>query len=385
MRIIVVGAGPAGAIAALELARAGAEVVLAEKHAWPREKTCGDAISPLGIAEGRACGLKIEGRVRLPKAFVSVPSGCAFRGAWPSWAPWGTTIKRKEFDASLVSAAVRAGASFHPSTMVKRLEYRDEGIKATLRSGATTRDVVADAAILAEGATGSIAQTLGFPPPRARLLALRGYVRSDELLDREYALFFEPPLSPGYGWIFPMDEENANVGILVDESTLARAGNDLRGLFESWIGRSPYALRRIGRVPAVDVRGGVIPSGRRRHVIRRVFLVGDAAGVADPFTAEGIFQAMRCGRLAARSLAESRDPELAGSRYERDVRVFDRNARVARAMRATFNLAIEPYARRAAQSKPFASHMTSEVFFLKRSFAGFVWGLTARLFRTDSS
>lgn len=379
MRILVAGAGPAGAVAALELARNGAKVLLVEKRPWPRDKTCGDAISPLGIAEGRAFGVTVEGPIRLSRALVSVPSGVSFRGAWPSATPWGTTIRRRDFDALLVDAAIRNGTQFEPKTSVDRLRPSGNALAATLRAfGGPARETTFDAAIVAEGATGGLAATLGFPRWRSRLVALRGYADSSVRLEPEYGLFFERGLTPGYGWIFPMDESRANVGVLVGERAVGRARNDLRGLLASWLQRSPFARDRLIGKLDFEVRGGVIPSGRRRRVIGRTFLVGDAAGVADPFTAEGIYEAMRSGRLAARSLAESRDFAAAGIRYERELRDFDRNAAVARAMRATFGVAIEPYARHAAKNAAFADHLTSEVFFQKRSFPGFVWGLTRR-------
>jgi geranylgeranyl reductase family protein len=377
VRIIVAGAGPAGAMAALELAREGADVVLAEKRAWPREKTCGDAISPLGIAEGRECGISIEGCVRLPQALIGVPSGRTFRGKWPQYTPWGTTIARNDFDALLVDAAIRAGATFHPETPVVRLRHEGDALVATVGDRRdSTRDIVVDAAIVADGASGGIASSMGFSKFRSRLVALRGYIDSAVPLDPEYGLFFDRMLAPGYGWIFPMNERRANVGILLDEATLARSRRDLRGLFATWFERSPLYRERFGGSVVSDVRGGIIPSGRRNRAIGRVFLAGDAAGVADPFTAEGIFQAMSSGKLAARSLAQSPDVETARRRYERELAVFDRNERVARAMRATFRFAIDPYARRAEKNAEFAGHLASEVFFLKRSFAGFVWGLT---------
>jgi flavin-dependent dehydrogenase len=107
-----------------------------------------------------------------------------------------------------------------------------------------------------------------------------------------------------------------------------------------------------------------------------VFLIGDAAGVADPFTAEGIYEAMHSAHMAAHALAETPDVAAARTRYERDLRLFDRNERTARALRATFGLAIEPYAWRAARQPAFADRLNTDAFWPKASFAGFVWDLT---------
>ncbi len=377
MRAIVVGAGPGGAIAALELARAGAEVRLVERSPWPRPKTCGDGISPLGVQLGRAAGIAIEGAVRLEQARVTTPRETAFRGGWPAATPWGTTIERHEFDALLVAAAVAAGAQFVPATAVRALANHADAIEATLASGDREYGVRADVAILAEGATGSLAAKLGFPPYRSRLVALRGYTDAPRALAQEYGLFYDRLVSPGYGWVFPIGERRANVGIAVDEKLLARRGGDLRALLNRWLAESRFARELLGENPPLDdLRGGLIPTGRKRRAAGRVFLVGDAAGVADPFTAEGIYEAMHSAHLAARVLAETPDLSRARKRYERELRVFDRNERTARAVRATFGLAIEPYAWRAVRQPSFAGRLNTDAFWPKASFLGFMWDLT---------
>jgi geranylgeranyl reductase family protein len=376
MRVIVVGAGPGGAAAALELARAGADVRLVEKSTWPREKTCGDGISPLAVREGERLGLRFEGALRLHGALVSTPRGTAFRGAWPAATPWGTIVERRVFDAALVDAAVAAGAHFAPATAVREVRSTADGIVATLRADDADRELRADVALVAEGATGGIAASLGFAPFRSRLVAVRGYAETARPLAPEYGLFYDRPLSPGYGWVFPVDRNRANVGILLDERALARGGGDLRALLARWLAESRFARELLGERPRIGgVRGGVIPSGRKRRTAPGVFLIGDAAGVADPFTAEGIFQALHSGRLAARALAESADADAARARYERELAVFDRNDQAARALRATFDLAIEPYARRARTRPRLADRLNTGAFFLKTSFAGFIWGL----------
>jgi geranylgeranyl reductase family protein len=377
MQVLVVGAGPGGATAALALAQGGAAVTLVEKSDWPRSKTCGDGISPHGIREGRELGMHFEGRVRLARALVSTPRGTAFTGSWPSEMPWGTTIERRDFDAGIVAAAIAAGADFVPATAVTAIETRSSGIVATLRAAnGNERSFGAGLAMLAEGATGSLATRLGFPSYRSRLVALRGYVDAPRQLEPKYGLFYDRLLSPGYGWVFPLGDRVANVGVILDERLLGRLGGNLRTVFTRWLAESRFARELLGERPAVrGLRGGVIPTGRRVRTARRIFLIGDAAGVADPFTAEGIYQAMLSARLAARAVLQSADVPDARTRYERDLEVFDRNERAARALRATFGVAIEPYARRAARDPAFASHLNTDVFLPKDSFLNFVWRL----------
>jgi flavin-dependent dehydrogenase len=217
---------------------------------------------------------------------------------------------------------------------------------------------------------------LGFPPFRSRLVAVRGYANARRPLAAEYGLFYDRLVSPGYGWIFPVDDHRANVGICLDERQLARGGGNLRALLTRWLGENRFARELFDRPARLeDVRGGIIPSGRRTRTSGRVFLAGDAAGVADPFTAEGIAEAMHSGRLAAEALTGGGGIDAARARYERTLRVFDRNEAAARALRATFALAIEPYARYATLRPAFADRLMTGVFFLKNGFPQLMLGL----------
>ena len=226
------------------------------------------------------------------------------------------------------------------------------------------------------GANGSLATRLGFPPYRSRVVAIRAYATSRRSLRAEYGLFYDRPVSPGYGWIFPIAEHRANVGVCVDEPALARAGGNLRLLLHRWLRENRFARELFAEdVTLEDERGGIIPSGRSRRAAGRVFLVGDSAGVADPFTAEGIYEAISSGQLAAQALTGPGGIDAARGRYERALRTLDCNERVARALRATFNVAIGPYARYAASHARFADRLMTDVFFSKPNWAKFMWGL----------
>jgi len=376
MRAVVVGAGPGGASAALALAKAGAGVELVDKAVWPRAKTCGDGVSPLAIAELRQLGAAFAPGLRLRQARVSTPGGTEFRGAWPQATPWGTIVERRNFDAALVDAAIDAGARFSPATRARAIAPSGHGVAVTVTAGGAERELHADVAVVAEGAQGSLAKALGFPPYRSRVVAIRAYARTHRRLPAEYGLFYDRFVSPGYGWIFPVDEGRANVGVCVDERVLARSGGNLRALLHRWLRENHVARGLFDEDPALeDERGGLIPSGRGRRSRGHVFLVGDAAGVADPFTAEGISEAIKSGRLVAQALTESSDVDEARTRYERDLRSLDRNEHAARALRTTFSVCIEPYARYAARHPAFADRLMTDVFFAKPHWAKFLWGL----------
>jgi flavin-dependent dehydrogenase len=285
-------------------------------------------------------------------------------------------VERRDFDDRLVRAAIAAGASFEPETTVRGITPMTRGARVAVRSAAggdAEEDV--DAVLLAEGATGGLGAALGLGRHRSRLIALRGYIRSQRDLEPAFGLHFDPAVVPGYAWIFPVDRRYANVGILVDER-FART-RDLRGVLDTWLAESPFARDGLGPCPVVEaLAGGIIPTGRRRRTAGAVFAIGDAAGVADPFSAEGIAQAMTTGGAAARALlAAGGDVARAAGVYRRALRAFDAQARASRRMRLVFPYVVDPLTKRGAVRPKLAYHLSSEGFFRKQSVAAFLWGI----------
>ncbi len=365
MRVAVVGAGPAGSAAAIELARAGARVTIYEKSSWPRAKTCGDGLTPSSVMQLAELGLSVAGRPQLDATLISGPSEVAVRAGWPAGLPAGTTMQRRAFDALLIDAAVAAGAAFHPNTTIRRLEDLDD-----------------DAVLLAEGATGGLAHKRGFPAFRSQLVAVRGYVETAHDVPLEYAVHYARPLTPGYAWIFPVAARRVNVGLAVDSRVVGDSGGDLRALLTYWLATSRLARATLGERPAVaDVKGGVIPSGRARRYAGGAFLIGDAAGVADPLSAEGVSQALATGRDAARALiAANGNVRLAGPAYERGLLRFDRNEREARRMRTLFRGGGDVLVRLAAKRPQLATYFVETGYFLKDD-ASWFSGTLKRVFR----
>jgi flavin-dependent dehydrogenase len=294
-----------------------------------------------------------------------------FRGGWPPEMPWGAIVERVDFDDRLVRAALAAGARFEARTEVREVD-RSGRVTARIAGGAEARED-ADVVLLAEGATGRLGATLGFGKHRSRLVALRGYVRTTRDLDPSFGLHFDRSVNPGYAWIFPVDRHYANVGILVDDR-YSRTHN-VRGVLDRWLRESPFALRDLGPGAVVEkLSGGVIPTGRPRRVAGTVFALGDAAGVADPFSAEGISQAMSTGRLAAAALLEAGgDVERAGRRYAKSLGAFDASARASRRMRLVFPAVVDAMTERAVIRPKLAQHLSSEGFFRKQPVAVFLW------------
>jgi geranylgeranyl reductase family protein len=374
MQVLVIGAGPAGSAAAIELARGGASVRVVEKARWPRAKTCGDGIAPLGVREALALGVDFADRPKLELGEISTPGGLVSRSGWRDDTPWGTIVERVDFDARLMALAVAAGAAFSDGTSVEEISLAGARPAAKLSSSGATEAF--DAIVLAEGATGSLATRLGFGRHATRLVALRGYATAERDLDPVFGLYFDRCVAPGYGWIFPLTARHANVGLLVGEG-VAKRKHDLRELLQQWVAQNPVAPNVLGKAPRFErLSGGVIPTGRRSRVRGGVFLVGDAAGVADPFSAEGIFQAMATGRAAAQALlASGGDLRRAAPAYARALRPFDRNAREARRFRLGFSYVMDPLMRRAQTRPALARHLSANGMFMKESLPAFLWGI----------
>ncbi len=362
MRVAIAGAGPAGAAAAILLARAGVETWLLDKASWPRAKTCGDGLTPSSVLAYRELGIELTLAPSIATTAMVSPSGIVARGHWPTTYPNGTIRPRVESDGLLLEAAIAAGARFEPGTSVSG--WRRGLVSLATRDGAT---IAADALLVADGATGALAGRLGFPPHRSRLVAIRGYTNARTSMPPEYYVHYDAELVPGYGWVFPVTPQRANVGIAVTEDVARRYGGDLRGLMRAWLERDRVAQTFVSpHADFEDVHGGIIPSGRAKRYADGALLIGDAAGVADPLSAEGVSQAIATGVAAARALIAHRgDVDAAGRAYESGLHDFDRNEREARRMMRWMRIAAEPLVAIAAARPPVADALIETGYFLK--------------------
>jgi geranylgeranyl reductase family protein len=357
--VAVVGAGPAGATAALLLAREGVRVALIEKEALPRYKTCG------GGVVGRAFRILPED-VAIPVEHAChaaeanfLDSGLGFRVSRD--VPIVSMTMRADLDKALVDAAVASGAELLAPCTLLDLEQDPDGVDLHTSSGLVRAGWV----VGADGALSTVARKAGWTHPLRTIPALEAEIAVPADVHARFAgvaRFDFEAMEAGYGWVFPK-REHLSCGILTTE----RGVGGLREALERY-------LARVGlSSPAPDeLHGYVIPARPRRggFVRGRVLLAGDAAGLADPLTGEGISIGIWSGTLAARALARAEpDP----SRYVRSLRrELLPELRIARALAwVTYRQArlARPLLRR--RGKVFTERLT-DVFLGERTYGSLV-------------
>jgi menaquinone-9 beta-reductase len=316
--VLVIGGGPSGSAAAYWLASAGHDVVLVERKHYPREKTCGDGLTPRSVRQLEDMGLgdELAGAGHRYEGLRSHGFGRTLELRWPTHPDlpgYGYVITRKDLDALVAQRAAKAGA-----TVWEGAEALAPIVEGGLVRGATINrkddpdaspvEVRARYLIVADGANSRFGRGLGTIRNRAYPLgmAIRGYWTSplhdepwiDSWLDIRDK---EGNVLPGYGWVFPVGDGRVNVGIgLLSTFNQWKAVNTTH-LLESFVEYVPaeWGLRPETRCgPAT---GGRLPMGLSvgPHVGPTYLVVGDAGGTINPFNGEGIAYAYETGRLAA--------------------------------------------------------------------------------------
>jgi menaquinone-9 beta-reductase len=330
--VIIVGAGPAGSAAAYYCASAGLNVLLLDKAAFPRDKVCGDGLTPRAVKELVAMGLPIreeDGWIRNAGLRV-IGGGHRLELPWPelsSYPSFGLAKTRMTFDHLLAEHARAAGAKLIERTnvtgpLVDERTGRVVGVTARPvdDDGRRTGDEVtyrAPVVIAADGVSSRLATALGIEKRHDRPMgvAVRTYFTTprhqDPWMESHLELWDGPPgrsnLMPGYGWIFALGDGTANVGLGSVSSTAAATKIDYKSLFATWMANAPAEWEFTPENQLGPVRGAALPMGFNRLPLyaRGLMLVGDAGGMVSPFNGEGIAYGIMAGRLAAQAVAQA--------------------------------------------------------------------------------
>jgi geranylgeranyl reductase family protein len=332
--VIVVGAGPGGSAAAFHLARHGLAVELLEKAEFPREKVCGDGLTPRAVRQLVTMGVDTQaaGWVR-NKGLRVIGGGIRMELDWPDLATYpnyGLTRTRTDFDEILAKAAVAAGATLRTSTTVTGPVLDDAGrvvgVSAQVGDDKEPLEYRAPVVVAADGVSGRFALSLGIAKRDDRPIgvAVRRYYKSPAKHDDDYLESWlelrsregGDTLLPGYGWIFGMGDGRVNVGLGVLNSSTAFGKTNYRNMLTDWLSTTPDEWGMNDEANADGpIMGAALPMGFNRvpHYTRGVLLVGDSGGMVNPFNGEGIAYAMESGEIAAdvivQALARPAGPE----------------------------------------------------------------------------
>jgi geranylgeranyl reductase family protein len=318
--VIVVGAGPGGSSTAFHLAQHGLNVLLLEKTEFPREKVCGDGLTPRAVKQLVKMGVDTSEKAGwLPnKGLRVIGGGIRLELDWPdlaSFPNYGLTRTRLDFDQMLATRATEVGAVLKTGTNVTGpildRSGRVTGVTAT-GEGDEPLEFLAPLVIAADGVSGRLPVALGLAKREDRPLgvAVRRYYRSPAKHDDDYLESWlelrskddRERLLPGYGWIFGLGDGRVNVGLGVLNSSVAFGKTNYRNLLTDWLSSTPDEWQLNDEAYAEgSIQGAALPMGFNRvpHYTRGVLLVGDCGGMVNPFNGEGIAYAMESGELAA--------------------------------------------------------------------------------------
>lgn len=310
--VIIVGAGPAGSALAIELASEGLDVLLVDAARFPRDKTCGDYVSPRGLArlDALGCGVQLRalGCTPIRRSRLYLDRDELVSGTLPDVAGlprYGHAVPRLELDHILFQRAIEAGAATREEYRVTGLEHTARGVEIMGTLAGRPHREHGRIVIGADGATSVVARAagLGMTDARYTLASMRAYAHGLTL--DHTIMYFDHTYFPGYGWVFPVRPGLCNVGVGMVSESLGQGGLALPDFFARFrrlctkLGRAHGTTLEIGPHRGWPIR---TYGGARRNYFDRGLLIGEAGCLVDPMNGEGIPLALDSAHLAARTI-----------------------------------------------------------------------------------
>ena len=335
--VVIVGAGPSGSACAYWLAKAGWSVCLVEKKTFPREKTCGDGLTPRSVYQLQEMGLErdVAQHGHRYNGLRAFGFGATLAMNWPDhpkFPNYGYTITRFNLDGMVAEHAEELGAALlngvevvdllEPSASLCEGLIGAQGVVVKEKDTGTVAELRGRYVVVADGQNSRIGREMGVTRNKAwpMGMALRGYYtssRHDEPWIDSHLDIRDPQgkVVPGYGWIFPLGDGRVNVGVGLLSTGGAWKGVNTTKLQEYFVAQVANAWGLNDETCCGPPTGGRLPMGLALgpHVGANTLTIGDAAGAVNPFNGEGIAYGYETGRLAASVVGEAlfaNDPTL---------------------------------------------------------------------------
>jgi menaquinone-9 beta-reductase len=335
--VIIVGGGPAGCAAAIFLRRQGRDVLLLDQARFPRDKVCGEGISPEAWPLLRRLDLEPVVKAMQPHPLrgmtLVAPDGTSVRGDYGDRC--GFAMRRRDLDHVLLCGARAAGVEVREGSRVTDLVTTGDMISGIVTERARVRETLSGRLIVgADGRRSVVARRLGLLSlhPRFRKFAVRSYWDGVEGLEERGEMHVG---GGGYCGIAPLSPARANITFVVDQRDMRPAGGVLADFFHTTLShRWPGIAERLTHASLLEEPRAIGPLAlvARRLSAPGVLLIGDAAGFYDPFTGEGVTLALRSAELAAEVGGQFL---AAGPAF--DLRTYDRRRRSATEAKFRFN------------------------------------------------
>ena len=354
--VVVVGAGPGGSATAAYLAQQGLDVVLLEKATFPRDKICGDGLTPRAVKELISLGVDTTGWAR-NRGLRIEGGGHTLTLDWPQtdgFPSYGLVRRRIDLDATLAAHAQSRGARLLQGMNVTA-PLRDDrtgrvaGVQAKVvgpdgRATDERRVFLAPVVVAADGVSSRLATACGRPKREDRPMgvAVRSYFESPSRTHDDYIASWlelwvpsdpeadpaDPAtkkiLLPGYGWMFPTGDGGVNVGLGMLDTSPAFGTVDYREVMRRWVATLPAEWTCTPQTMTAPIRGAALPMCFNRTPLYAdgLLLVGDAGGMVNPFNGEGIPYAMESAEMAAEAIAEARSRGFGTASAEKAMRAY---------------------------------------------------------------
>lgn len=334
--VLVVGAGPAGAAAAVHLARAGRRVLVVDRARFPRDKVCGDGLTTGALRHLDELGLDraaVASWREVDEMRIVAPSGALRTLPFPTGqGTFAAVARRVDLDAALLDRVRDHGVEVHDGCGLTDARFDRGSVVATIEGlgEVRTRHVIG-----ADGTWSPLRRALGLAVPgyRGDCHAFRQYlVGCGPATEEALWVWFEEDLLPGYAWSFPLGDGTVNVGFGIHRGGRMAVGD----MGEAWTSllRRPVVTEVLGDAWEAEgpPRAWPIPArvGRLPLATGPALFVGDAAAACDPMSGEGIGQALETGALAAAAIVAGGGVDAVAARYERSVRAgLERDNRMA--------------------------------------------------------